>query len=67
MKSFSEIIRAAVKKSGLTHYRIAKDAGVAPAILDRFVTGQRDITLGTASKVAQVLGLSLVQDGKNKS
>ena len=53
----------AIRQSGLTHYRLGKDAGVAPAQLDRFVAGERDLTLTTAAKVARALGLVLVSRG----
>lgn len=47
-------------ESGLTHYAIGKAAGVAPAQLDRFVAGERGLSLATAAKVAAALGLVLV-------
>ena len=40
--------KTAIVGSGLTHYRIAKDAGVKPDILDRFVSGEREVRLQTA-------------------
>jgi hypothetical protein len=52
-------LRAAISRSGLTHYRIGLDAGVSPTVLDRFVHGKRDIRLTTAAKVCGVLGLEL--------
>lgn len=55
-----ETLREAIRRSGLTHYAIGKAAGVAPAQLDRFVAGERDLTLATAAKVADALGLALV-------
>lgn len=55
-----ETLRDAIRRSGLTHYAIAKDAGVTPAQLDRFVAGERDLTLTSAAKVAEALGLVLV-------
>lgn len=54
-----ETLREAIRSSGLTHYALARIAGVTPAQLDRFVAGQRDLTLATAAKVAQALGLML--------
>ncbi len=55
-----ETLREAIRESGATHYRLGKDAGVAPAQLDRFVAGERDLTLATAAKVAAALGLVLM-------
>lgn len=58
-------LRKAVKASGRTHYDIGKAAGVAPSVLDRFMMPaddprHRDIRLGTAARIAAVLGLGLV-------
>ena len=55
----AEQLKAAIGKSGLSVYRLAKQAGVPQPVLWRFVKGQRDLTLSTASKVARVLGLEL--------
>jgi len=52
-------LRSAVKDSGLTTYRLAKDSGVSQPVLSRFLNGKRGITLATASKLANVLGLEL--------
>lgn len=61
-------LRAAIAKSGLSVYRLAKDSGVSQPVLCRFVNGQRDITLTTASKLAEALGLELKPvKGKAKS
>ena len=54
-----ESLRLAIVRSGLTHYRLAKEAGITPPTLDRFVSGERDLRLETASKIAAVLGLVL--------
>lgn len=55
-----EQLRAALAESKLTAYALAKESGVDAAVLSRFLSGERDITLGTAAKLAHVLGLSLV-------
>jgi plasmid maintenance system antidote protein VapI len=57
-------IRAAIDKSGLSVYRLAKDSGVSQPVLCRFVNGKRGITLATASKLAEALGLKLVSKKK---
>lgn len=53
-------LRAAIERSGLTVYALSALAGVTPQQVGRFVKGERDITLGTASKLAQALGMELV-------
>ena len=42
------VLRAAIAASGLTHYRLGKDAGVSPTVIDRFVSGERDLRLDMA-------------------
>jgi len=57
-------IMAAIDKSGLSVYRLAKDSGVSQPVLCRFINRQRGITLATASKLVETLGLELVQRKK---
>ena len=57
-------LRQAIRASGLTHYAIGKAAGVAPSQIDRFMMPaddprHRDLRLGTAAKIAAILGLGL--------
>jgi hypothetical protein len=59
-KPIDTALRDAIRGSGLTHYALGKAAGVAPAQLDRFVSGERSLTLASAAKVATALGLVLV-------
>lgn len=57
--SIADALREAIEESGKTHYRVAKDSGIAPAIVTRFVSGERDLYLETAAKVAEALDLEL--------
>lgn len=59
-----DALKRAIIDSGLTHYRIAKDAGVTPDVIDRFVRGERDLRLETAGKIAAVLGMTLKPRGR---
>jgi plasmid maintenance system antidote protein VapI len=52
-------LRESIAKSGLTAYRIANEAGIAIPVVARFISGERDLRLATAAKVAYVLGLEL--------
>jgi plasmid maintenance system antidote protein VapI len=52
-------LRAGIRRSGKTVYRLAKESGVAHPIIFRFLSGERDIRLETAEKLAAVLGLRL--------
>ena len=60
-------LRQAIRKSGLTHYALAKAAGVQASQLDRFMMPaddprHRDLRLTTAASVAAVLGLRLTAE-----
>ena len=58
-RDLGEQLRAAFVESGITRFAWAKRAGVSYAIAHRFAAADRDITLTTASKLADVLGLEL--------
>lgn len=53
-------LRKQIEKSGVTVYALAALADVTPQQIGRFVKGERDLTLATAAKLAQALGLELV-------
>lgn len=57
-------MKTAIKRSGLSIYKLAKETGISQPILCRFVNSQRGITLTTASKLAETLELELVQKKK---
>jgi plasmid maintenance system antidote protein VapI len=52
-------LRKAILNSGKTEYRVAKDSGVAQPIVNRFLRGERGISLETAAKLCKYLGLHL--------
>ena len=52
-------LREAFEASGLSRFELARRAGLAYAVVHRFCGGERDVTLGTASKIANVLGMEL--------
>lgn len=51
----------AIESSRMTPYEIAAKAGVDHRSLGRFIAGERDLMLGTASAIAEALGLDLVE------
>ncbi len=59
-------LRQAVKNSGLTLYRIAKGSGIAYQVLHRFARGERDLTLETASRLADYFGMRLTRPKRPK-
>ena len=52
-------LRAAILGAGVSVYQVAQRSGVCHPTLSRFLSGERDIRLGTASKLAAFLGLEL--------
>jgi hypothetical protein len=42
-------------------YQIAQEASVSQIVLSRFLSGERDIRMATADKLARVLGLGLAK------
>lgn len=58
-------LQAAIDATGQSLYSIAQASGVAAPVLQRFVNGERGITLETAGKLAAYLGLALFPAGRN--
>ncbi len=54
-------LRLAIEVSGLTEYRIAKDAGIPQPVVNRFVRGERSISFETAAKLCTFLRLHLAR------
>jgi transcriptional regulator with XRE-family HTH domain len=48
----------------LSPYAVALASDVAPSVMTRFVNGQRSLSLDTLDKVADALGLRLVEVGR---
>ena len=57
---FSDQIRQAVEASGLSRYRICKDAGIDQAAFSRFMAGKVGLSMPTVDALADVLGLDVV-------
>ena len=60
--TLTDVLRAAIQRSGLTYYRIAKATGIDEANLGRFARGELSIRLDKADRLAAYLGLRLVPD-----
>jgi len=52
-------LQDAIQSSGMSRYQIAALTGISQGVLSRFVSGQRDLQLTTAGKLAAALGLEL--------
>jgi hypothetical protein len=60
--SLSEDLRNAIRSSGKPVYQIAKAAHVSQIVVSRFLSGERDIRMETADRLAEVLDLKLASD-----
>ena len=56
--TIADQLKKAIRESGKTEYRIAKDAGIGPEQVGRFLAGS-DIRISTAAKVCLALGFEL--------
>ena len=52
-------LRKAIDDSELSQNEIARRAEMDPAMVNKFLHGARDMTLGRAERLAKVLGLEL--------
>ena len=57
--SLSAALKEAIRASHKSMYQIAQDAGVSQIVVSRFMSGERDIRMATADKLAEVLGLKV--------
>lgn len=57
-------LREAIHNSGLSLYRIAVDAELPYAVVHRFASGERDIKLSTADRLAEFFGMRLTRPKK---
>lgn len=58
----SDALREAIRQSGLSLNEIEKRSGVDHGALSRFLNANRTLTLPAVDKLAETLGLELVQD-----
>ena len=66
MAVFTDALHEAIDGSGLTMYRIAKDAGLDFSTLSRFCHGERSLKLESADKLADYFCLEVRQPKKAK-
>jgi transcriptional regulator with XRE-family HTH domain len=55
----SETLRTAIEKSGLTLYRVAKNAGVGYTTLHRFMNRERSLSMEALDKLCASMRLEL--------
>ena len=54
-------LRNAIETSGLSLYRIAKDAEISYAVIHRFANGKRQIKIEAADRLADYFGMKLTR------
>src|SRR5262245_44559190 len=57
--AISDSLRAAIKASPKSVYQICKDSGISQIVVSRFLSGERDIRLATADRLAHALGITV--------
>lgn len=65
-KAFSDQIRQAIEGSGRSHYSIAKACGIDRGNFSKFMSGQIGLSLEALDHVADLIGLRVVVDLKQK-
>ena len=60
--TMTETLRAAIRGSGLSAYRISKDTGLMAMSIIRFVESKTSLRLDKADVLAEYLGLRLAPD-----
>lgn len=58
--AMADLVRRAIRESGIPRYRIAKDTGVQESALCRFMQGRQLLILASLDLLAEYLGLELV-------
>ncbi len=58
--AISDQLREAIQGYGSV-YRVAKDSGVSQPVVQRFVSGERDLRLQTADRLAAFFGMELTR------
>ena len=60
----AEVLREAIRNSGLSLNQLGQACGVPRQPLSRFVRGERTLTLPVAERVCRALGLELTLRGR---
>lgn len=57
--SISDALRRAIQASPKSVYQICKETGISQIVVSRFLSGERDIRLATADRLARALGIEV--------
>ncbi len=59
MMDLGEQLREVIRRSRLTRKQVADRTGISYSVIHGFMSGERSMTLDTASKVADLVGVEL--------
>lgn len=62
-RDLAQQLRDAIRSSGRSQHELAKASGVNAGVISRFLGGT-DVLMGTAGRIAAVLGVRLVEVGR---
>ena len=62
----ADTLRNVIKARRLTGYGVAKDADVAPSVVNKFLRGERGLTLDSFERICSALGLTLTEDRRRR-
>lgn len=62
-RDLAQQLRDAIRSSGISQHELAKKSGVNAGVISRFLSGT-DVLMGTAGRIAAVLGVRLVEVGR---
>ena len=67
-KKLTDQLRQAIDESGVTRYRIAKEAGIDESALAKFYNRRRGLSMDSLDRLGVYLGLTITvrQPGKSK-
>ena len=65
-KPLTDELRAAIDASAMSRYAICRAIDLDPAVMSRFMSGQRGLTLKVLDRLAEYLGLELAPRQQRK-
>lgn len=65
-EALAEALRQAITASEMSQATLAQETGIDPGVISRFIRGERSLSLETASKIADLLGLELRPKKKDR-
>lgn len=63
-QGLTDQLREVIHSREMTAYAVGQLAGVDAGVVQRFLSGKRDILMGTADRIAAALGVRLVETAR---